>query len=314
MDVKQVVQTPAATPIDTLRSGDVLLLRGRSELSALIAWTCNDIYSHSAIVTEDGGLMESVTRGIVRGEVAQKVAATDRYYLVDAFRPLSHELAALDPQDRSMAIEHGASLLGLPYATNELAVIGVTVALRNWVFEDMPIWLRGVLRVAFDMLLSDDATQMICSEYVYRCFAECAALPAGRLAPQIVVAPPPAESQPFDVDIPALIKEIRDLLGHQKALADAVFPPDGVLQVAEPRGGLDASALEASARAVRMRLGVGEEEKGLLMAVADGRPPMAGGVLPVSAVNPKGVSPGDLARSPSAQPLGRLLQAEDWPG
>ncbi len=305
----EILAAPLAplTSIDSLRSGDILLLRGRSELSALIAWTCNGIHSHSAIVTEDGGLMESVTRGIVRGEVAQKVAATDRYYFVDAFRPVAHDLAALEPSDRALVVEHGASLLGLPYATNELAVIGVTVALRNWVFEDLPIWLRGVLRVAFDMLLSDDASQMVCSEYVYRCFAQCAARPAGRLAPQIVVAPPPDHSQPWNVDVPALIEEIRALLGPRNALVNSVFPSQGLLQVAEAGAGLEARSLEASAGAVRERLGVPEGARDMLLAVSEG-------VLPVGAVNPKGVSPGDLARSPSARPLGRLMQAADWQG
>ncbi len=307
MDEKTRMPLQPLTSIDSLRSGDVLLLRGRSELSALIAWTCNDIYSHSAIVTDDGGLMESVTRGIVRGEVHEKVAATDRYYLVDAFRPVSREEAPLAKEDRDRVIAHGESLLGLPYATNELAVIGVIVALRNRVFEDLPIWLRGVLRVAFDMLLSGDAQQMVCSEYVYRSFAECDAEPVGRLAPQIVVAPPPDTSQPWDVDVPKLIEEIRALLGPRKALANAVFPPEGALQVGEARGGLDAESLEASARAVRERLGAPEPVPEGMLAVGDA-------VLPVRVVNPKGVSPGDLSRSPSHQPLGRLMQAEDWSG
>lgn len=313
----RAVQTVAA---DVVQPGDVLLMRGRSELSTLIAWASDSVYSHCAVMADDGQLYESITHGIMSVPLAPRLAEGSPVYLVDAFRPVAYDRSPLSEQEQAQVVAHGTGLLGLPYATSELAMIGIVVAVRGKSFPGAPMWLRSVLRAAFDSLLSDDAGKMTCSEFVYRCFAENAARPKGRLAPEIVVTPPPDPPLPYTGNVRKLIEEVWSLLRPQhKArflqagvdMAGSATPTDLERRV----GDVSAAELEALASEVRARLGIGEQVPAQFKSAA--RSALQGlpeAVLPFAATHPKGVSPGDLAHTPSHQPLGRLMQAPDWRG
>lgn len=304
---------------EVVEPGDVLLMRGRSELSTLIAWVCDSVYSHSAVMAEDGQLYESVTHGVVATPLASRLGEGSPVFLVDAFRPVAYDRNPLSIEDRSRVIEHAAGLLGLPYATSELAMIGIVVAVRGKAFPNAPSWLRWVLRVAFDSLLDDDAQRMTCSEFVYRSFAENAATPKGRLAPEIVVVPPLDPPAPYTGDIGRLVAEVWSLMRPQRK---ARMLPVGALSEAAPPADLERlfgevadAELAAMAVEVRARLGVNDQvPEQFKVAARSALMGLPEAVLPFAAINPKGVSPGDLARTPCHRPLGRLMQAPDWHG
>lgn len=317
MNEHVVLQPIHTAGIEAVQPGDVLLMRGRSELSTLIAWVCDSVYSHSAVMADDGAMYESITHGIVSTPLATRLGDDSPVYLIDAYRPVGYDRSPLSEQDRSRVVAHGAGLLGLPYATSELAMIGIVVAVRGKSFPGAPRWLRWALRVAFDSLLGDDASQMTCSEYVYRCFAENTAVPKGRLAPEIVVTPPPEPSTPYTGDPGKLIKEIGRLLRPQHKArylgggVEAAASPDLLASIED----VPEAELASAAREVRAHLGIDERVpthfKSAARSAALGLPEA---VLPFAGTNPKGVSPGDLARTPCHLPLGRLMQAPDWRG
>ena len=302
-----------------VQPGDVLLMRGRSELSTLIAWVCDSVYSHSAVMADDGLLYESITHGVVSTPLASRLGQDSPVYLVDAFRPVAHDGSPLAVDDRTRVVAHGAGMLGRPYATGELAMIGIVVAVRGKSFPGAPMWLRWVLRAAFDGLLDDDADKLTCSEYVYRCFAENAATPKGRLAPEIVVTPPPDPPTPYTGNVRRLVEEVWSLLRPQRrerflrlgeaAAGDAPSAPERLL------GEVPEDELAAVAREVRARLGVGEQvPEHFRTAARSAVQGLPEAMLPFATTHPKGVSPGDLARTPCHRPLGRLMQAPDWRG
>ena len=166
---------------------------------------------------------------------------------------------------------------------------------------------RWLVRIALDRALPDHSDRMVCSEVVYRAYAECAAMPAGRLAPAIV--PGPRGNAPFpDVDWEALWKEIGPLLRHpprtglQAAVnaADAGIGFDAVPPDPDAVGRIDDAGLEAARLAV---LG-----QGAALRAAAG--PLKAGAAgpPLPRPNPRLVSPQDLAASPSLRMQGRLMQ------
>jgi hypothetical protein len=293
-------------PVDTVQIGDVMLMRGRGQLSSLIAWFGDSIYSHASMVAAAGKLIEAAHAGVVEVPLQARLAATDKVWLVDAYRPLANDRSPLSEGDREQVLDHGLSMLGRPFAMNELVTIGVIVALRDKTFPRAPQWLRWLVREAFDHALANDPSQMVCSEFIYRCFAENAAVPTGRLAPEIVVTEP--ADLPFPaIDVPALMSEVWPLLRPQRK-ARLERSPVGLLRgdIEHALEDVGEDELAAAARAVRGHLGVAEPEVGLLKAATAGR------VVP--SVNPKLVRPRDLEETPCHQPLGRLMQAPDWPG
>jgi len=313
---------PAVSPIDPtqLRVADILLQLGRGPVSELIAWCGDSIYSHAAIVADQGDLIEAAAKGVRRYPLQQRLADTGNYLLIDVYRPLSYAGVALDDADRASVLAKAQSLLGVPYPLDSLATLGVLVAIRGkWPQH----WLaRIVVREALDHLVRDNPSHMVCSEVVYRALAECDAQPSGRLAPEIVLSGP--THLPFpDMDWKALWEEVWQLLHpqRQQALGDVAQrlaavegAPAGMLAASLTAVGDD----ELATRANAVRAGLGLEpvpitnqalDDGslLLEAAADATP------TPLPHPNPKLVMPLDLANSPSHVVLGRLLQAEDAP-
>ncbi|HZH43580.1 MAG TPA: hypothetical protein VEY50_05815 [Lysobacter sp.] len=287
-----------------LQTGDVLLMMGRGPLSALIAWCGDSVYSHAALVADRGELIEAAAEGVRRYPLAQRLADGDNYCFIDAFRPLAGDGSTLTDADRARVLAHAQSLLGVPYPLDRLATLGVLVAVRGkWPSH----WLaRLAVREALDHLVRDDPAHMVCSEVVYRSFAECDAQPRGRLAPRIVLQP--RGTAPFPkIDWKALWEEIWPLLRRERrrALAAMARAPDGADATGEPAFVSD-EELAAHVAELRAALGLSAEGPGAV-------PAMDGAALPVPVAdpNPKLVTPLDLASTPSHVPLGRLLQAAD---
>jgi len=309
MDMPAAQASDALLPAADLRTGDVLLMMGDGPLSELIAWASDGVHSHAAIVADDGDLIEAATAGVRRYPLATRLADQTNYRFIDAMRRDGAQ--GLDPADGAAVLAQAASLLGTPYPVDQLALFGVIMAVRGkWPVHPLG---RLVVRVALDHALPDRTDRMVCSEVVYRAYAECAATPAGRLAPVIVVGE--RGTAPFpQIDWKALFEEIWPLLdpGGRERLQPARLRLNalrsgelGALhEDATAFGPVDDAELEAARRAV---LG----QAGLLVAGQGGPlPPMGGAGTVVPDPNPRLVSPQDLAVSPSFVPLGRLMERD----
>lgn len=294
-----------------LQTGDVLLMLGHGELSKLIAWCGDSIYSHAAIVADGGDLIEAAASGVRRYSIATRLADTSEYFFVDAFRPLAKDGSAFTQDDRAAVLAHAISLLGVPYPLDSLATLGVLVAVRQkWPQH----WLaRIVVREALDHLVKNNPSHMVCSEVVYRSLAECNVSPFARLAPIVVLAEPTHEPFPH-VDWKALWDEVWPLLHPTRKAALAAT----AAQVQAKPSGLMASGpanvtdqdLAASTRAARQTLGLEPSttanDNGALLHEAS-----AGGApgTPIPNPNPKLVTPLDLTVTPSHTVIGRIMQA-----
>lgn len=205
----EATRVPQFTPIEALQTGDVLLMLGDGPLSAMIAWCGDSIYSHAAIVADDGMLIEAAPSGVRTVPIARRIGEVSHYYFIDAFRPLSRDGQPLTDADRAAILAHAKSLIETPYPVTSLFMLGVLSAVRGKVPQDP--WARLVVREALDLLVRDDASQMVCSEMVYRALAECGVTPPGRLAPRIIITPP--TQLPFPkIDWGELWKELWPLL------------------------------------------------------------------------------------------------------
>lgn len=301
--------SPQTMSAGDLQAGDVLLMLGEGPLSQLIAWCGDSIYSHAALVADGGDLIEASASGVRRYPLAQRLVDEVNYHYIDAFRPLAHDGSALGDGDRALVLAHGQSLLGIPYPLDMLATLGVVLAVRGKLPGDPAV--RVVIREALDHVIRNDPSHMVCSEVVYRSFAECEAVPRGRLAPKIVLEP--RGTAPFpDVDWKALWDEVWPLLrpDRQQALRAAISPAANRLGAPLPAAGAESAgdaevgddALQAELALARETLGVPTRPPLAKAARGAGQPP------PIPDPNPKLVTPLDLASTPSHTALGRLMQ------
>ena len=299
---------------DTLQPGDVLLMLGEGPLSQLIAWCGDSIYSHAALVADQGELIEAAASGVRRYPLAKRLADTVNYHFIDAFRPLARDGSALGSADTALVLAHAQSLLGVPYPLDQLATLGVIVAVRGKLPGDPRV--RLVVREALDHVVRDDPSHMVCSEVVYRSFAECAAQPVGRLAPEIVLEP--RGTAPFpQIDWKALWEEVWPLIRPERRpalqaetarLRRGASLSQAAAGEAMPEG--DATAeddLPAMLQRARETLGV--QAHAATAELATGRATAPGAAsIPVPDPNPKLVTPLDLAATPSHVELGRVMQ------
>lgn len=296
--------------LPALQSGDILLMLSRGELSRLIAWFGDCAYSHAALLVDADTLLEASAHGVRTFPLADRLADTAEVVFVDAFRPLAGDGSALSDDDRALVVAHARSLLGTPYPLDRLALLGLLVAVRGKMAEH---WLaRLVVREALDHVVRNDPRSMVCSEVVYRSFAENDARPSGRLAPRIVLEARGTEPFP-KVDWKALWDEVWPLIHpqRQQALQHLALPAATNAAMPDARPALeslptvDEDEMAAHLAAARAALGI---EPPRVAANALSIPP-----IPLPAPNPKLVTPLDLASTPSHVALGRLMDASAAP-
>lgn len=280
------------TGIEALQEGDILLMMGDGPLSELIAWASDGIYSHAAIVVDGGELIEASLGGVRRYPLERRIVEFDHFHFIDAWRTHDGQGAPVAVADCGLVRRHAQDLLGAPYPVDQLALLGVVMAVRGkWPKHAL---LRKLVWMAMDRALPAESPAMVCSEVVYRAWAECAAEPRGRLAPRIVESERGTAAFPA-IDWKRLYEEIGPLLG---------LPPPG----AQGARGASAETLLASADEVPDELL--EQARQRLLAGLDGQllARTAGTRAAGHHPNPRLVSPQDLANSPSTTHLGRLMQ------
>lgn len=294
-------------PVDQLQVGDLLLMLGKSQLSKLIAWFGDSIYSHVSLVSADGLLIEGIRPIVAESPLAARLASDGPVVFVDAYRSLAADGSPLGDDDRAAVLRHARSLIGTTFAQDDLVTIGLLVALRGKP-RHLPVWLRWLIREATDHAIRADSDRMLCSEFAYRAFADADTVPARRLARPIVPGEP--SDLPFaEVDYIKLQEEVREMLKPKhKALGQDALGVDAVTGGAPVWDSVDAlqlddAALDASIMALRERLGLESPHA----EAANRVDAVLGTVWPeVGPPNPKLVRPRDLAESPASRYLGRL--------
>lgn len=261
--------------VNELLPGDVLLHMGRGQLSKLIAWVGDSAYSHAAMVIGNGELIEAATKGVRHASLAERTRMVAAFDYVDVFRPLrptprdTTELAAL--------LAAADVYLGRPYPMTSLLTLGIVCAVRNKIPGDER--LHEALRMALDLVVQDDPSRVVCSELVYRGFAEAVTTPPNAL--RLPITHRAAQSTPLPtIDLIALALEC--LEDYQRA------NPRGAALRATAAQAPPLPALLAQARTT---LGIGG--------------PQTSGTGS-SAPNPKTVLPADLEFSAGLRKLGRL--------
>ena len=285
-----------AIGIDGLQEGDILLMMGEGPLSDLIAWASDGVYSHAGIVVDGGELVEASLGGVRRYPLAKRITESDHFHFIDAWRAQDHGGGPVAAADLALVRAHAGEMLGAPYPVDQLALFGVIMAVRGkWPVHPL---LRRLVRIALDHAVPSKSPGMVCSEVVYRAWAECAADPRGRLAPAIVEGE--RGTAPFpDIDWKRLADEIGPLL----------FPktPSGPLRTGAPA---DAGAL-LDATDTPTDDALDEARQRVLATLGGHEPGSLRAATPAANLahhpNPRLVSPQDLANSPATRLLGRLM-------
>jgi hypothetical protein len=260
-----------------LEPGDILLHMGTGELSKLIAWVGDGLYSHAALVIEGGRLIEAAAAGVRHATLADRTRMTANFRYIDVFRPLRPGL--LDTKGIAAVLAAAEVYLGRPYPMTSLVTLGIACAVRNKVPSDPD--MRKAIRMALDLVIENDTSKVVCSELVYRGFDEATTRPAHALRLEVIVQPPIRTPLPA-IDINALLAECLD--DYRRSL------PKGkaALTFNAPAGEADVDELLKRARTT---LGLGGP-----------RSPSANDYVP----NPKTVLPADLEYSPGVKKIGRL--------
>ena len=177
--------------IEDLLPGDVLLCRSNHWLGQLILWLDQGDYSHAALYVGNGQVVQAVARGVIQESVRQSplLLVQER---IDVFR--YH--ATVDSTDRDLTSDEARRVLERAsafvaaehaYAYDELLLVGILCLTRDLSADHLSEVEQKMLRVALDhatdwifRCIEDGKEPMICSEAVYRCFAE--ADPPGSLA------------------------------------------------------------------------------------------------------------------------------------
>ncbi len=268
MDTMKTLQLTELLP------GDVLLHMGRGELSKLIAWVGDSAYSHAAMVIGHGELIEAATKGVRHASLAERTRMVAAFDYVDVFRPLRP--TPRDSADIAALLAAADVYLGRPYPMTSLLTLGIVCAVRNKIPGDER--LHEALRMALDLVVQDDPSRVVCSELVYRGYAEAVTKPPQALRLPITHRASQATPLP-KIDLIALAMEC--LEDYQRA------NPKGIVL----RAGSAPEELPALLAQARTTLGIG----GLQTSGAGDHAP-----------NPKTVLPADLEFSSGLRKLGRL--------
>jgi hypothetical protein len=271
-----------------LKTGDVLLMLSKGEVSALIAWMGDSIYSHSAIVVDSGELIEAVGRGVVFSSLSELKKDKEGTWFVDAFQRIDHHGHDLSDSLRQAILRSAKTFLETPFEFGKLVQIGVISAVRQkWPQHWMA---RLLIREALDFVLANSSDAMTCSQFVYTSMLLAEANPANSAAPRIIV-PAPTDLPFPDIDWLQFAIEARAIIAAAKPAA-----ADGEIQWQQVSAQtISDDVLSAKAAVLRTQLGLTES----ISTHAHGRV--------INNPNPKLVTPQDLANSPDCKVLGRLV-------
>ncbi|MCE2989704.1 MAG: hypothetical protein ACK5UX_04600 [Burkholderiales bacterium] len=268
-----------------LTPGDLLLHNGRDDISKLIAWAGGSQYSHAALVHHDFDLREASASGVRRYSLHERLADTTNYAFIDVYRRPAG-LGTTQAKQVDAVADH---YLKTPYPLSNLAYLGIMCAVRDKIVANK--WLRWALRTITDQLVSGDTNFMVCSELVYRSYAEAKVEPS--IKPRIVV--PETSDLPFpDIDREALYNEwYRDTHPAAASATTALTIPQDIPDVSD-----------ALLRESYTKLLANMNANSRLQNHRAMDPPM----IEINP-NPRTIMPSDLEHSPDFELLGRVTGA-----
>ena len=281
-----------------LLPGDFGLTLGRSQISKLIAWAGDSLYSHAFIVFDQNQLIEAAPGGVRLVQIAQRMREPS-LLLFDVYRPSNASGESFSAQEIAAIQAKAREYIGRGYPLNELLQLGLMCALRNKTPNSDA--MRWILRIAMDALIHDDPKQMVCSELIFRVLREANVQPRAALEPAII-NPVRSHAAMPPIDLAALIREI-----------EAMFPKAGVRAQVE-LSHFDLSQNPAAYAAFSNKTAPSAAELAKMATTIRAKyaqPEINAGVFIVPNPNPKTVLPADLERSPSARFLARMRLSRD---
>jgi len=265
-----------------LRAGDVLLMKGIGQVSNLIAWFGDSIYSHAAIMVSDDEFVEAAVPQSRVVALADRLKQTDHYDFITAYRPTQRSGQALSDLQRQALDTAARAQLGVNYPLDALLQMAVFAGLRNRVPANA--MLRWLLREILDHVIKFDPHHMVCSELVFKAMQDAKQAPALIVSAQLDLPLP-------KLDILALIKEWRDAQGESTPARAAN------LEAAQEA---DEASLQQRFNTLRQARLKGTPRAALAAEAS------VLGMPPVIDPNPRNVLPVDLETSPQLRLLGRL--------
>jgi hypothetical protein len=262
-----------------VRPGDVLLMKGISAISDLIAWFGDSTYSHAALMVDGGAFVEAAPPVSRRVALSARLQQGAHYEFIDVYRPTQASGQPLQPVQRDALAKAGGALVGVGYPLDDMLQMGVFAGLRNRLPADA--WLRWLLLQVLNELVTQNPKHMMCSELVYYGMREATLAPALIVSAQMDLPMP-------SIDVAQLIKEW--LATRGKSVAAAVTAGT-VTEVSDAQ-------LQAMFEALQSQRTEAEPARALA-APALGMPPVLN-------ANPKNVLPVDLETSPQLRRVGRL--------
>lgn len=277
--------------VQDLRPGDILLHAGIGEISKLIKWASDSIYSHAAMVYDATMLAEAMSKGVrFNVTLAERATDTADFSQIDVIRTEQ----AISP-DNLVALQDSAQAMKtLPFALNKMVELGVICIVKNKITTDPQG--RLLLWWLASQLLPSASDKLVCSEFVYRTYHGAATVPPGIVDPDILVLPGPKTAASFPkIDWAALWEEYEQARANGgDDPGDLPDEPDMTMTVTDDM--LD-EAMTLGVQQLRLTSAVG----GLVEDGLDGSP------VRIPDPAPATVLPQDLANSDTFRPLGRLL-------
>ncbi|MFN7781163.1 MAG: hypothetical protein ACK5PG_00285 [Lysobacterales bacterium] len=114
-----------------VRPGDVLLMKGISAISDLIAWFGDSTYSHAALMVDGGDLVEAAPPVSRRVPLSARLQQGAHYEFIDVYRPTQASGQPLQPAQRDALAKAGGALVGVGYPLDDMLQMGVFAGLRN---------------------------------------------------------------------------------------------------------------------------------------------------------------------------------------
>lgn len=275
-----------------LLPGDFGLTLGRSEISKMVAWVGDSLYSHAFLVLDNDHLIEAAPGGVRIVPIAQRMAEPS-LLLFDVYRPSNGDGFSYNETEVAAIRRTARSFLRRRYPFNELFLLGMMCAVRNWFPNNDTV--RWILRIAMDALIRDDPNEMVCSELIFRTLREAEVQPRAFLEP-CIINPIRAHAAMPPINFPALIREIEQLFPKADATAPHTQDNDALLNSAAyaaflNRDPISELELQAQAEAVRAKFELETIKSGAFI---------------IPNPNPKAIFPSDLERSPSVRFIGRM--------
>ncbi len=161
--------------ITDLKPGDVFLYQGTSLVARLIRLFDGTEYSHASIY--DGAkVAEALSQGITTNTVADSVAGSN---FVDVYRFISadkHHLGDTGyPAAKVIARVKNYEEHPQPYAYDDIILLALLCTSRHLAVPLLGAVVRNILDTASEklsQLLAAGKQPMICSEFVFRCYAQ----------------------------------------------------------------------------------------------------------------------------------------------